>query len=52
MIEEKYVDDGALADVTLIKTLTAKEALAQAKTYTNEQVAALEARIAALEGTI
>jgi hypothetical protein len=37
-------------DITILKTLSAKQALVESKRYTDEKIAALEARVAALEG--
>ncbi len=52
IIIKAYVDySGSTAspEVNLLKTLSAKEALRQAKLYTDEQVAALTERVTALE---
>ena len=45
----EYSDSSLTPEVVVIKTLAAKEALAQSKRYTDEQVTVLEARVAALE---
>lgn len=41
--------DTTRPDITLLKTLSAKQALVESKRYTDEKFAALEARVAALE---
>ena len=44
-----YSGNGNAPDVALLKTLSAKQALAESKKYTDERFAALEARVALLE---
>ncbi|MBO5208080.1 MAG: hypothetical protein J6B68_01910 [Lachnospiraceae bacterium] len=44
-----YSGKGNTPNVTVLKTLSAKQALNESKSYTNEQIAALEERVAALE---
>lgn len=46
-----YAEEVKTPEVTLIKTLSAKQALEDAKTYTQQQFAILEARIADLENS-
>lgn len=41
--------DTTRPDITLLKTLSAKQALVESKRYTDEKIAALEARVKALE---